>query len=276
MLDTLSSFFNFYIPFNTQIAKLLALLFITILFSSVGSFLNVCIYRIPLKLSIVKPGSFCPKCKTPIKAWHNIPVLSYFFLGGKCRHCKATFSFRYCFVETITAILAVLYFIKNGYALDLNYLKFVFFMCFAVMIFFIDIDHRLILDKHNYTLIIAGLLFALIGATPLFQALIGAGIGFAIFYSIALIYWLIKKQVGLGGGDIKYITAVGMFTGIEGVIFTIFFSSIFGVLFNIINIGKEKEFAYAPYLVAASLLYFFMGDSIIKWYLDMTFHMLTL
>ena len=142
LLDQIANFFYFSIPFYATFAKLLAILFITIFFSSIGSFLNVCIYRIPLGLSIIKPGSYCPKCQTPIKAWHNIPIISYFLLRGKCHYCHKSFSFRYCFVELITALLAVLYFIKNAYIIDLQFLKFTFFMSFGIMIFFIDIDQR--------------------------------------------------------------------------------------------------------------------------------------
>ncbi len=271
-LDLLTTFFSFSISFETVISRILAILFITLFFSSIGSFLNVCIYRIPLKLSIVKPDSYCPKCKTPIKPWHNIPILSYFILNGKCHSCHESFSFRYCFVEMLTALLAILFFVRNGYVIDLLYLKFLFFMCFGVMIIFIDLDHQLILDVHNYTLIIAGLLFALAGTLQVFNALTGALIGFTIFYLIALIYWLSRKVHGLGGGDIKFITAIGMFTGIAGVIFTIFFSSIFALLLTATHFKKGKELAFGPYLAVSALFYFFFGDPIIKWYLNFFIH----
>lgn len=269
LLDQIANFFYFSIPFYATFAKLLAILFITIFFSSIGSFLNVCIYRIPLGLSIIKPGSYCPKCQTPIKAWHNIPIISYFLLRGKCHYCHKSFSFRYCFVELITALLAVLYFIKNAYIIDLQFLKFTFFMSFGIMIFFIDIDHKLILDKHNYTLLVGGLIFAIMGTMSLMSAILGSVVGFSIFYSIAFLYLISQKKAGLGGGDIKYIAAAGMFTGVPGVIFIILFSSVFALLCNFINIKRNKELAFAPYLVAASLLYFFLGDSLINWYLGL-------
>lgn len=262
-----------YLVFETGVSRLLASFFILLFSSSIGSFLNVCIYRIPIGKSIVAPGSYCPKCLTPIKFYHNIPILSYFLLQGKCRYCKQPFSFRYCFVEFLCAFLAILFFVKNNYTLDLNYLKFFIFMSFGLMIIFIDLDHRLILDVHNYTLIILGFIFAFLKTIPIWNAFLGALVGFVIFYGIALLYYMSKKQHGLGGGDIKYITAVGAFTGIAGVIFVIFFSSLIALVVNINARGKMKEIAFGPYLVVASFCYYYFGDILIKWYLNFFINM---
>jgi leader peptidase (prepilin peptidase)/N-methyltransferase len=267
-IQELAEILSFSFIFTALASRILAVFFIALFFSSIGSFLNVCIYRVPLKLSIIKPDSYCPKCKTPIKPWHNIPVISYFLLRGRCYYCHERFSFRYCLVEIITAMLAIVFFIKNGWVLDLVFLKFVIFMCFSIMIIFIDLDHHLILDKHNYTLLILGFLFSLAGTIPLWNAISGALTGFIIFYLIALLYWISRKVHGLGGGDIKFISAIGMFTGISGVLFTIFFSSIFALILNFNNFKKPKELAFGPYLAFASLLYFFFGDTLIRWYLD--------
>lgn len=247
----------------------MAVFFITLFASSIGSFLNVCIYRIPLKKSIVKPGSYCPSCKTPIKPYHNIPILSFLLLKGKCAYCGKKISPRYCLVEFIVALLAVLFFMKNNYTLDLNYLKFFIFMTFSIMIFFIDLDHKLILDIHSYPLIVLGLLFALMGTIPVWHSIIGAASGFIIFYAIALIYYYTKKIDGLGGGDIKFITAVGAFTGIAGTIFVIFFSSFIAIIVSFSLKRNKQEIAFGPYLVIATLLYFFFGDFIIHWYLGL-------
>ncbi len=254
--------------FETSLSRFLASFFILLFSASIGSFLNVCIYRIPNGKSIVTPGSYCPKCLKPIRFYHNIPILSYFILQGKCHDCHQAFSFRYCFVEFLCAFLAILFFVKNNYTLDLNYLKFFIFMSFGLMIIYIDLDHRLILDVHNYSLMVIGFIFALLKTIPLWNAVLGGLTGFVIFYVIALLYYLSKKQHGLGGGDIKYITAVGLFTGIAGVIFVIFFSSFIALIVNINARGKMKEIAFGPYLVIASFCYYYFGDVIIKWYLN--------
>ncbi len=260
---------NHLLVFNTLTARILAGIFIILFTSSIGSFLNVVIYRVPIKKSIVKPGSYCPKCKNSIKWYHNIPVLSYIFLKGRCAYCGEPYSFRYCLVEFLTAFLAILFFIKNGYAIDMQYIKFLTFMMFGLVIIFIDFDHKLILDVHNYPLIALGLIFSLLGTIPFWQSVAGAVIGFVIFYLIALIYYLTKKADGLGGGDIKFITAVGAFTGIAGTIFVIFFSSFLAIIASIAVRKGKQEIAFGPYLVIAALLYFYLGDMIIHWYLGL-------
>ena len=133
-IQELAEILSFSFIFTALASRILAVFFIALFFSSIGSFLNVCIYRVPLKLSIIKPDSYCPKCKTPIKPWHNIPIISYFLLRGRCYYCHERFSFRYCLVEIITAMLAIVFFIKNGWVLDLVFLKFIIFMCFGIMI----------------------------------------------------------------------------------------------------------------------------------------------
>ncbi|MFX1555469.1 MAG: prepilin peptidase, partial [Promethearchaeota archaeon] len=108
----------------------------------VGSFLNVCIFRIPLGKSIISPFSYCPQCQVPIKAYDNIPILSYFLLGGKCRSCKAPISPRYPLLETMMAVFSVLLVLKFGLSLSL-FISFVLISC-LVVVSFIDLDHRVI------------------------------------------------------------------------------------------------------------------------------------
>jgi leader peptidase (prepilin peptidase)/N-methyltransferase len=217
----------------------------------IGSFLNVVIYRLPEGKSLLFPASSCPRCKTKIKFYDNIPIVSYIILRGKCRDCGQKIPIIYPAIELLSAILFYLLFIKLFYSVFFyfnitNYnlvffkdfltgrlfllIAYGFFIFILIPISFIDFFHRIIPDSLNIMLIIAGFLFNifLLHKSYLFPFM-GFIAGGLFFYLIAVFYDLIRKKEGLGGGDIKLIAGIGAFLGIKGVIFTIFAGSFFGL-----------------------------------------------
>jgi len=251
----------------------------------IGSFLNVVIYRLPLKQSIAFPASHCPFCKNKIKFYDNIPLLSYILLSAKCRHCKHKISFRYFFIELITCLGFVFILINNNYNLNLVILKNVIFLCSGLAIIFIDMKHFIIPDVISIPLIIIGIVISFfIGNFK--DSIAGALIGFISFFLIALIYYLMKKEEGLGGGDIKYITAIGAFVGVIGTLFVMFFASIIALFGYFIFLKKTYDkqssqkqninqtipiIPYGIFLGISSILYMFFGDIFTNWYLSLLY-----
>jgi len=173
-------------------------------------------------------------------------------------------------VEFITGLLFALLYLRFG--ATLTFLKYVIFAGFLIIIFFIDLFHKIIPDSLSLPLIPLGLIFAFL---PYFDvnwkyALIGGASGFALFYTIALVYWAITKRMGMGGGDIKLIAGIGLFTGIVGVFFSIFVAALLALLVAIITRKKFKnEVPFGPFLVVGALFHVFFGYRIIYWYLDL-------
>jgi len=256
----------------------------------VGSFLNVCIFRMPLGKSIISPFSYCPQCKDPIKAYDNIPVLSYFLLGGKCRSCRAPISPRYPLVETIMAVFSVLLVLKFGLSLS-------FFISFVlisslVVVSFIDLDHRVIPDRISLPGIALGLLASFVRPpghndflvrfvfrmvrgsvnTATLDSLLGIFIGGGLLYAVAvLFYWATKKE-GMGGGDIKLLAMIGAFLGWSSTVFTIMVSSLIGSIVGValmVAKGADRKYAipFGPFLSMGAVIYLFFGKEIIRWYL---------
>lgn len=240
-------------------------LFAFIFGAIVGSFLNVCIFRIPEKKSIVKPSSQCPQCHRPIRFYDNIPILSFIILRAKCRDCGAKISWRYPMVEFITAIFSLLLFIKFG--LTLNFLVFFVFTAVLIVITFIDLDHQIIPDVLSLPGIPVFFLAAVfIVHVPWKEALIGLLIGGGVLFAVAFTYELITKREGMGGGDIKLLAMIGGFFGWKSLIFVLLFSSLAGAVVGVtIMILHKKDMKYAvpfgPFLSAAAVAYIFLGES---------------
>lgn len=238
----------------------------------IGSFLNVCIYRIPKKLSIVFPRSFCPKCKTTIKAWQNIPIVSYLILRGKCSNCKESISFRYPMVEVLTAVMFLL--IWHNFWLDLNIYKILlnlFFVSILIVIAFIDIDCLLIHDKITYPVIIIGLILQFVFASPV-QAILGFFVGGSLIYLFVLSGKLLYGQDGMGGGDIKLGALVGVYLGWKMTLLSIFLACIIGSLVSgILMVLKKKKksdyIAFGPFMALGAVVALFWGKRILSWYL---------
>jgi leader peptidase (prepilin peptidase)/N-methyltransferase len=269
----------------------------------IGSFLNVCIYRMPAGESIVTPRSHCPKCNQMIAWYDNLPLLSYLILRGKCRHCKEPFSARYFMVELLTGICFLLIhwvFKSNPIAF------FIYAMVTAglIVITFIDIDHLIIPDEITLSGIVIGLLvsvvltfFPYIGGDfviekptiltlwagpyiPIVNSLIGAAFGGGILLLIAVIAKAILKKEAMGGGDIKLLAMAGAFMGWQLVLLTLMIASLIGSIIGSIQLilirKEDKETAltghyipFGPYLAFAAFVCILWGNMIIDWYLNL-------
>lgn len=238
--------------------------FILVLGAVVGSFLNVLIHRLPEEKSIILPASHCPKCRHAIRLYDNIPLVSYLFLRGRCRDCGEAISIRYPLVELLTAIMSLLIFWKFG--LSLQYLCAFLFVCSLIAITFIDLDHQIIPDVISLPGIPIFFLAAVfVMNLRFFDAFLGFLIGGGILYSIAIVYELIMKREGMGGGDIKLLAMIGSFLGWQSLLFVLLISSFAGAFVGItIMIVKGQDMKYAvpfgPFLSLGAVTYLFFGN----------------
>lgn len=255
--------------------------FVIFVFGSlIGSFLNVCIYRIPRKQSIIWPSSRCPSCSSPIKFYDNIPIFSYYlFLRGKCRYCKEKISARYPFVEALNA--AFYLFVIWRFGLEWSSAIYCILCSAMIIITFIDYDYQIIPDRITLPGIPMGIIagsFLLpdpfLRATELgyMASLIGAISGFSFFYIIAFLSIKILNKEGMGGGDIKMMAMVGGFLGWKAVILTTFLGSLFGSIIGIglmVLKGRDKGslIPFGPFLAAGAIVSLFFGQEILIWYL---------
>ncbi|MBT1076606.1 prepilin peptidase [Geobacter grbiciae] len=248
-------------------------LFSFLLGAAVGSFLNVCIYRLPAGESVVSPPSRCPACGAGIRPWHNIPILGWLILGGKCHDCGAPISPRYPFVELLNGLLSLALFLKFGPSPTFLVL---FVFCSAlVAVTFIDLDHQIIPDVISLPGIVVG--FACSFALPWLgwkSSLIGIVAGGGSLLAVAWLYELLTKKEGMGGGDIKLLAMMGAFLGWRSVPFIIFASSLIGSVIGVTLMlvqNKDSKLAipFGPFLATGAVLYIFFGKAIITWYLTL-------
>ena len=251
--------------------ELFVQIFVFIFAAVIGSFLNVCICRIPLGLSIVHPPSNCPACHTKIRGYDNIPILSYLILRGRCRECRATISIRYPFVEFLSAVLALMLFEKFGLGAD--FFVFTIFTFALVVITFIDFDHKIIPDRISLPGIPLGFLASLLLTRITYlDSLIGLVAGGGFLFFVALFYSLLFKKEGMGGGDIKLLAMIGAFVGWQGVIFVVFFSSLVGSIAGILYIvlsgkGSRSPIPFGPFLALGAYAYLLVGEVLIDFYM---------
>ena len=248
-------------------------LFIFIIGACLGSFANVCMYRLPRGKSIVTPGSFCPKCKKPIKSYDNIPVIGYIMLRGKCRNCRKKISVRYPVVEFLTGLIAFLLYLK--FSISFNFLIYFVFSLALIIISFIDWDTYLIPDILDIPGIGLGLLCAALYGSMFLDnfsrldcflySLEGAAVGALVIGFLAVLGKLVWKKDAMGGGDLKLLAMIGAFLGWKGVLVTIFFGSLVGTLMSIALILLKKKtwqdyVPFGPYLsLGAIITIFFKG-----------------
>ena len=247
---------------------------VSIVFGAIiGSFLNVCICRLPNDESIVSPGSHCPQCKNPIRGYDNIPLVSYIFLGGKCRYCRRPISMQYPLVEGVTALASFSLFMKFGPSVQ--YLFFFAFLCSLIVITVIDLYHQIIPDVISLPGIAVGLLGALVLPQRSFlQAFLGMLLGGGSLFVVATVYQWVLKREGMGGGDVKLLAMIGAFLGWKAVILTIVLSSFIGSVAGILlMVAKGKDFKYAipfgPFLSLAAAIALFYGEPMIRWYVTL-------
>lgn len=249
------------------------ILFASFIFGTcIGSFLNVCILRIPNDISIAFPPSSCTKCKEPIKWYDNIPVISYIFLLGRCRNCGTKISIQYPLVELFTGFISV--YTVFSFSLTLKSLFVFIFVCSLIVISVIDLYHQIIPDIITLPGIPVFFVLALIlNELNFVDLLLGIAVGGGILYLIAFIYYFLTKKEGMGGGDIKLLAMTGAFIGYKGVFFTIFASSLTGTIIGIFLIilkGRNMKFAipFGPFLSLGALIYIYFGDFIIHHYIN--------
>lgn len=237
-----------------------------------GSFFNVVIYRLPAKLSIVQPGSHCPRCTRLIAFYDNIPLISYLILMGKCRHCRAPISFRYPMVEALTGTAALLLFQQYGFSMQL--LGEFLFVSLLIIIAFIDLDTYTIPNVLSLPGIAAGLAFSFLTPRLSWQdSLLGILFGGGFLYAIAVAYQFLRRQEGLGGGDIKLLAMIGAFLGSTGVLFTIMLASVVGALAGIAvmrrtRTGLTAMVPFGPFLSLGAICYLVWGQGLVHWYVS--------
>jgi len=241
--------------------------------AAVGSFLNVCICRLPKGESIVFPPSHCTHCDYTIRYYDNIPIVSYLLLGGKCRSCGEPISIQYPVVELLNGLLTLLLFMKFGPTPTFAVL---FLLCTAlVVITFIDLEHQIIPDVISLPGIVVG--FACSFVLPWLSwsdSLIGILLGGGSLLIVAYGYQFLTGKDGMGGGDIKLLAMLGAFLGWRSVLFIIFAASLVGSIIGVsvmLAKGKDGKLAipFGPFLAAGAVLYIFYGRQIITWYLSL-------
>ena len=237
----------------------------------VGSFLNVCIYRIPRAESLVFPASHCPECGNKIRAYDNVPLISYLLLRGKCRTCGTRISWQYPAVEMLSALLTLVLFLKFHFSPTFFVL---FLFCMAlVVITFIDLEHQIIPDSISLPGIVVGFLSSFFLPWLSWQSsLIGIVAGGGSLLLVAYGYQLLTKKEGMGGGDIKLLAMMGAFLGWRAIPFIIFTSSLFGSVVGLTLMAIRKKdsqlpIPFGPFLAFGAILFIFYGRQLIEWYL---------
>jgi leader peptidase (prepilin peptidase)/N-methyltransferase len=251
-------------PFDYAIVFILGTLF--------GSFANVCIYRLPQRLSIIFPGSHCPACQEALRPWHNIPLLSYLLLGGQCARCKTAISLRYPLIELSNGLLYI--FLYHQYHLSVQTVVFALLTTALLIVSCIDLAHTIIPDAITLPGIVVGLGTSL-WLTPvgLRNAILGVILGGGLFLLMAILSVVILKREGMGGGDIKLIAMLGAFLGWHAVLVTIFLAAVLGASVGLALIllrrkGRREPLPFGPFLALGALLAMVWGDSILTWYVS--------
>jgi leader peptidase (prepilin peptidase)/N-methyltransferase len=236
----------------------------------VGSFLNVCIHRLPSGESIVFPASHCPRCQTAIAPYDNIPLFSYALLRGQCRHCGAPIAWRYPAVELLGGLAAagsVLHFGLSAHAL----VAFAF-LAALIVVTFIDLDHQIIPDAISLPGIGVGFAAALLlGEPPWLDALLGILIGGGMLWLVAEGYARLTGREGMGGGDIKLLAMIGAFVGWRGVLVSLLVASLLGSVIGVtamLRRGDDAKMAipFGPFLAVGAVCALFWAEPLINWY----------
>ncbi len=233
-----------------------------------GSFANVCIYRMPRDMSIMKPASHCTNCNNFIKWYDNIPIISYLFLRGKCRNCGAKISFIYPAIEFLCGLLFASMYFHFGFSYVL--MPFCLLAFSLLVITAIDFEFQIIPDEFSFMLMIVGLIISFFNPIlgdaflqRILNSFIGLLVGGGSLLFVAIVgKWIFKKDA-MGGGDIKLMAGVGAFIGWEKVLFAIFLGSLFGSIVGIFlillkKIIKKQEIAFGPYLALGSYIVLFL------------------
>ncbi|MFQ5455020.1 MAG: prepilin peptidase [Nitrospirota bacterium] len=246
----------------------LIVIYVLLFGAVIGSFLNVCISRIPKDRSIVLPASHCPNCGKHINFYDNIPIISFFLLNGRCRSCHQRISWQYPTVEILNVIGYELLF----YYFGLGWTFFIYIILFSslLVVTFIDLNHQIVPDRITFPGMIFGIATAsTVLSTGMWGSLSGIVVGGGIFYIIAVV-----SKGGMGGGDIKLIAMIGAFLGWRDVLLIIFLASLSGSLVGVILMvfkGKKRRdpIPFGPFLSLATVIAFFVDNEILQWYANL-------
>jgi len=237
----------------------------------VGSFCNVCIYRIPRKESIIYPASHCPSCHTTISAKDNIPLLSYILLKGRCRNCGSKISIQYPIVELLTGLIYLIIYLI--YCLSIQSLIYIILSSALIIIAFIDLNEQIVPDVISLPGIGVGLILSFfVPYISFINSALGVLVGGGIILIIGLAGSVIFKKEAMGGGDVKLTAMIGAFLGWRYIIISLFLGFFLGALAGIFLVlskikSKEDMVPFGPFIVFGSLITLLYGDKIISWYL---------
>ncbi len=238
-----------------------------------GSFLNVCIYRLPKEESVVWPGSYCPNCKKHIAFYDNVPILSYLFLKGRCRHCNKPISVRYPLIEAISALIWVFAVLRHG--ISISALIEIVFFSILLLSTAVDFSHRIIPDEASVGGMLLGLVFSfvypqmhgqsshLLGLMWSFLGLLAGG---GLVYLVAIVGEFIFKKEAMGGGDIKFQAMVGAFLGWKCAIIAFFLATFLGSIMGVYILVRYKDntLPFGPCLAGAAFICYLWGDKILR------------
>lgn len=235
----------------------------------IGSFLNVVIYRLPLGQSLVSPGSRCTKCGYQLRWYDNVPVLSWALLGGRCRQCRTSISVQYPIVEVVTAVLFVLvaWLTPVGPLLVSRLIL----VAILVALFGIDLEHQILPNTITLPGLASGLMFSTIAPPGWKDALLGALLGAGVLYGIAAAYYAVRREEGLGMGDVKMLAMIGAFLGWKAVLVTLVLSSFSGAAIGMALIaaqrgGMKLALPFGTFLAVGAVAAMLAGDPLITWY----------
>jgi leader peptidase (prepilin peptidase)/N-methyltransferase len=248
-------------------------IWITVIFLGLcfGSFANVLIWRLPRNQSIVKPRSRCPGCGNLLKWYHNIPVLSWVALRGKCGFCQTKISWVYPTVELVTAGLFAAFYARYG--VSWTTLGFWYMALTLVAVFFIDLEHRIIPNKLTYPGIVVGFVTSIVSShLPWHQSLLGAAVGAGIFVGVAILGRFLFKKESMGGGDVKLASMLGAFLGAGRILLVFVLSAAIGLVISIVamaaseKIRRDRVIPFGPFIALATLAVAFFGEQIVSFY----------
>jgi leader peptidase (prepilin peptidase)/N-methyltransferase len=237
----------------------------------IGSFLNVCIHRLPLGESPAWPGSHCPRCRAPLKWYDNIPVISYVILKGRCRACGNPISLRYPIVELLTAGLFVGAYWLYQPPLMIQRLV---FGCAMIVLFFVDLEHHRLPNEITVPGIVVGFLFSLFMSPGWLSSLIGILAGGGVLWLLGTLWLLIRHEEGMGFGDVKMLAMIGAFLGWKLMLATLFVSTILGSVIGLSLIAAKKgnlktALPFGCFLAIGAILASVVGDRAVSWYLSL-------
>ncbi len=241
----------------------------------IGSFLNVCIYRLPAGTSVVTPPSACRKCGHRLAWWENIPLISFLILRGRCRGCEEKISMQYPVVEFMNGVLYVLLWLRFGLGIEMAI--YAVFVSAMVVVTFIDLEHYIIPDVISLPGIAIGFAASFMLPGLSWQdSLMGMILGGGILLLVAWAYYLVARREGMGGGDIKLLAMIGAMLGWKAIPAVIFLSAASGALVGIVLMllkgrGRQQPIPFGPFLAGAAVIYIFYGQRLMEWYLSLVF-----